>query len=54
VFGLSVPTHCVGVPDEVLNPRDTWADKNAYDETAHKLAEKFDKNYAQYKQRAVA
>ncbi len=54
VFGLNIPAHCVGVPDEVLNPRDTWADKNAYDETAQKLADKFEKNYAQYKQRAVA
>ena len=37
IFGLSVPQHCEGVPTEVLLPRNTWADKSAYDATANKL-----------------
>jgi len=32
VFNLKIPTHVKGVPDEVLNPKNTWSDKNAYDE----------------------
>jgi phosphoenolpyruvate carboxykinase (ATP) len=38
VFGLAVPTRCPGVPDRVLQPRDAWADKAAYDQQAAKLA----------------
>src|SRR5699024_2576878 len=34
VFGFEVPDHCPGVPDEVLKPRDAWADKERYDEQA--------------------
>jgi phosphoenolpyruvate carboxykinase (ATP) len=48
VFELSFPTECEGVPAEILNPRGTWADKNAYDETANILAGKFVKNFEQY------
>lgn len=31
VFGLHIPTTVEGVPTEVLNPREAWADKAAYD-----------------------
>src|SRR5262249_32597582 len=31
IFGLRIPTHCPGVPDDVLEPRATWADGDAYD-----------------------
>jgi phosphoenolpyruvate carboxykinase (ATP) len=41
VFGLAVPTKCEGVPDRVLQPRDAWADKAAYDQQAAKLAALF-------------
>ena len=41
VFGLAVPTRCAGVPDRVLQPRDAWADKAAYDQQAAKLAALF-------------
>lgn len=48
VFGLEVPTKCPGVPDEILQPREAWADKNKYDETIQKLAVLFQKNIASY------
>lgn len=48
VFGLSIPVSCPGVPAEILNPRNTWADKNAYDAKANQLAESFIKNFSQY------
>jgi len=48
IFGLSIPTSCEGVPSEILNPRTTWSDKNAYDDTANNLARQFIKNFEQY------
>jgi phosphoenolpyruvate carboxykinase (ATP) len=48
VFDLAIPTSCEGVPSEILNPRGTWADKAAYDETAINLAGQFVKNFDQY------
>ncbi|NVK65704.1 MAG: phosphoenolpyruvate carboxykinase (ATP), partial [Flavobacteriales bacterium] len=48
VFELAMPTSCEGVPSEVLNPRDTWTDKAAYDDTANKLASQFVKNFQQF------
>jgi len=45
VFGLHVPTSVPGVPDEVLSPRATWPDPEAYDEQAKKLAEMFRENF---------
>lgn len=52
IFGLAYPTSCPGVPTEILNPRDTWADKMKYDETALSLAEKFIANFTSYKEYA--
>ena len=37
-----------GVPSEVLDPRNTWADKDAYDRTAKDLAARFRTNDAKY------
>jgi len=48
IFGLHIPTACPDVPSEVLNPRNTWSDKNAYDEQARKLAGMFKENFAKY------
>ncbi|HUX34279.1 MAG TPA: phosphoenolpyruvate carboxykinase (ATP) [Gemmatimonadaceae bacterium] len=48
VFGLHVPTGIPGVPAAVLTPRETWADKAAYDAQAAKLAEMFKDNFRQF------
>ena len=48
VFGLNFPSTCPNVPTEILNPRNTWKDKNAYDAKANSLAAAFVKNFAQY------
>lgn len=47
-FDLDIPTECPGVPSEVLNPRNTWADTAAYDKQAAHLVELFAKNYEQF------
>ncbi|HSH41175.1 MAG TPA: phosphoenolpyruvate carboxykinase [Arenicellales bacterium] len=48
IFGVEVPTRCPGVPDEVLDPRNTWADKDAYDQQARMLAARFAENFEKY------
>ena len=48
VFNLDVVTECPNVPDEILIPRNTWADKSAYDAAAKKLAELFRNNSNSY------
>jgi len=50
VFGVHVPVSCPGVPPEVLDPRGTWKDKEAYDRAARELAERFRKNFAAYEE----
>ncbi|MEO8437895.1 MAG: phosphoenolpyruvate carboxykinase (ATP), partial [Chloroflexota bacterium] len=47
-FGLAVPTSCREVPETFLDPRTTWADKDAYDASARKLAAMFRANFADY------
>jgi phosphoenolpyruvate carboxykinase (ATP) len=48
VFGMMMPTTCPGAPSEILNQRNTWADKNAYDAMAKNLAQQFAKNFEKY------
>ncbi len=45
VFNLKMPTSCPGVPNEILNPRNTWQDKDAYDAAAGKLRAMFHANF---------
>jgi phosphoenolpyruvate carboxykinase (ATP) len=47
-FGLSIPVSCPNVPAEILNPRNAWADKVAYDKTAADLASRFEANFKQF------
>jgi len=44
-LGLRMPTHCDGVPDDILDPRQTWDDPEAYDVQAAKLRDMFRANY---------
>ncbi len=48
IFGLHVPTQCPGVPDEVLLPKQTWSDPQAYDKKAKELASKFQENFEKF------
>lgn len=48
VFGIDVPTSCPNVPSEILSPRNTWADKAAYDTKAQELLALFQKNYEKF------
>ena len=47
-FGLMIPTHVPGIPDEVLDPRQSWADKAAYDRMAKELVGQFEENFASF------
>ncbi len=54
VFGLDTPVTVPNVPSEVLNPRDTWEDKAAYDEKAAELARSFVNNFKKFEDKASA
>lgn len=47
-FGLDIPTEVAGVDSAILNPKNSWTDKPAYDATARKLAALFRDNFAKY------
>ena len=48
VFNIDMPVSCPGVPDEVLDPRNTWNDKDRYDAAAKRLAALFSKNFEKF------
>jgi len=48
IFNLEIPTLCPRVPSEVLDPRNTWSDKEKYDISAKKLAALFIKNFEKF------
>ncbi len=49
-FGLLMPDACPEVPADVLNPKNTWADKTAYDATARDLTQRFEANFKQFEE----
>ncbi len=51
-FGLLIPKSVPGVPQEVLNPRNAWSDRNAYDAQAAKLAQLFANNFKRFESQA--
>jgi phosphoenolpyruvate carboxykinase (ATP) len=48
VFGLAKPQSCPNVPTDILNPRNTWEDKDLYDIKAIELAQKFKVNFEKF------
>jgi len=52
VFGLNMPATCPNVPGDILFPKNTWADKNAYDTKANELADAFNANFEQFAENA--
>lgn len=53
VFGISIPESCPHVPLEVLSPRATWSDKEAYDKKARELGAEFISNFEKFKEYAT-
>ncbi|MBL6450013.1 phosphoenolpyruvate carboxykinase (ATP) [Fulvivirga sp. 29W222] len=52
IFGLNMPKTCPNVPENVLNPKNTWEDKEAYDSKANDLANAFNKNFEKFAENA--
>ncbi|MGA1875019.1 MAG: phosphoenolpyruvate carboxykinase (ATP) [bacterium] len=48
VFNVSVPQSCPDIPQNLLDPKSTWSDKQAYDQQARSLAQKFQKNFSRF------
>ena len=52
IFRVAVPSRCPGVPEQILQPRQTWTDQAAYQQSARKLAGLFQENFAKYADQA--
>ncbi len=52
VFGLHMPKYCPNVPAEILNPKNTWDNKQTYDKKANELANAFNNNFCQFAENA--
>lgn len=52
VFGIQVPKSCPGIPDKILKPRETWTDKNEFDQQAQHLAQLFVENFKEFEDKA--
>ena len=48
LFNLDIPTECPDVPPEILDPKNTWIDKDSYDLSAKKLAQMFIDNFKKF------
>lgn len=49
LFNLDIPTECPDVPPEILDPKNIWIDKDAYDLSAKKLSQMFADNFKKFK-----
>ena len=52
IFVISIPLSWPNVPDNILDPRNTWENKNHYDTKANELAKAFNKNFTQFSSNA--
>ncbi len=52
-FGLSIPATVPGIPGDVLNPRQAWTDKAAYDRSARSLTRRFEDNFRSFEAEAT-
>lgn len=52
IFGFDVPTSCPNVPSDILHPRNTWTNKDAYDRQSADLAKRFNSNFEQFADKA--
>jgi phosphoenolpyruvate carboxykinase (ATP) len=50
IFNVLIPNECPGVPTEVLTPKNTWKNKDAYDRKAAELAKRFQKNFKKFRE----
>ena len=48
VFNLDIPISIEGIPNDVLNPRNSWTDKSLYDSKALDLSKLFKENFDKY------
>jgi phosphoenolpyruvate carboxykinase (ATP) len=52
IFGVQIPESCPGVDNKILDPINTWANKDEYNKTLKFLGEKFIKNFKNYEDQA--